>query len=56
MTDEGSDEDIMDEAEHGEVDQDESSVLLFVPELGPLCCEAAERDGADGAPPGSAAA
>jgi hypothetical protein len=52
MTDERSAEEIMDEAEHDEVvaelDADESALLLFVPELGPLCCEAAERDGASG--------
>ena len=53
MTDERSDQDIIEDTEVDEVvtelDQEESTLLLFAPELGPLCCEAAERDGAAGA-------
>jgi hypothetical protein len=51
MTDERTDEDIIagtdTDTDHddvvAELDQDESTLLLFAPELGPLCCEAAER-------------
>ena len=53
MTDERSDADIIDDTEAdetvAELDADESTLLLFAPELGPLCCDAAEADGAAGA-------
>jgi hypothetical protein len=53
MTDERTDDEIIDDVDADEVvaelDHEESTLLPFAPEIGPLYCEAAETDGAAGA-------
>lgn len=51
LTDERSDEELLDDTQADEtvveLDQSETALLLFIPDLGPMVCEAVETGGAD---------
>jgi len=52
MGDEKTDDEIVEDTSHdgvvADLDKEESTLLLYIPELGPIVCEAGEDDGAAG--------